>query len=82
MDKKVGGVIHEKCKGCTRIVQHYLVSCCSVYADPRIHWRREYTGGIPVIGSRCPMATHLEAIPETTRQGKIRAGQQKQRKRR
>lgn len=65
--------IHEKCQGCENIIPskgRLGMAKCKVYWMPRAWWRH---------GS-CPLATHLEAEPETALAKKTRVGQQKSRK--
>ena len=44
---------------------------CTIYAFPQTKWRN---------GQVCPFATHIEREGEKTTAGKIRVGQQKQKK--
>jgi hypothetical protein len=65
------GPLHERCledKGCERADRAQMV--CPVYINPTGWWNR---GG-------CPMATHWRA-EELSKDGKVRVGQQKQKKR-
>jgi hypothetical protein len=59
-------IIHEKCKGCGKVMED---STCSVYPKPRIWWNR----------GTCPIADHIKI--ETKSNGKVRVGQQKQKRR-
>jgi hypothetical protein len=55
------------CEGCNRVTENFR---CSVYLDPEVKWAH---GG-------CALASHVFRA-ETTKHGKVRVGQQKQRKR-
>lgn len=66
--------IHEKCWGCQKVIPskgRLGMAKCRVYYMPRAWWNKGY----------CPLATHLEAEPETALAKKDRVGrQQKSRK--
>ena len=61
--------IHEKCVGCERI--HPEEKVCLAYLYPAEKWR---------LGN-CPMATHITEQVDNSKKGKVRVGQQKQKKR-
>jgi len=54
----------DECNGCVRIAEGY----CSVYLYPNAKWRL----------GKCNMATHVHL--EEEKKGKVRVGQQKQKK--
>jgi len=56
-----------ECYGC----QYKEEGLCSAYLFPRMWFRH---------GKVCPLATHLAHDPEDPTQGRVRVGQQKQRK--
>lgn len=64
--------IHKECIGCQKTITFdgYEGTYCSVYPCPSVFWRR---GG-------CPVATHIKIDNGEKKKGKIRVGQQKQRK--
>ena len=67
-----GGVCHaivEQCNGCDRVTVLADGSFCAVFPDPSIKWRR----GV------CNMATHIKTESKS-QEGKVRVGQQKQKK--
>ena len=58
--------IVDECKGCEKAVVE--INMCSAYVNPGSKWR---------LGN-CPLATHIVIVDKSTQ--KIRAGQQKQKK--
>jgi hypothetical protein len=60
--------IHEKCVGCERV--HPEEKVCVAYLYPAEKWR---------LGN-CPMATHVTEQADDSKKGKVRVGQQKQKK--
>ena len=64
--------IHKKCIGCQKTITFdgYEDTYCSVYPCPSVFWRR----GV------CPIATHIKTNNNNKKSGKVRVGQQKQRK--
>lgn len=63
------GPLHERCVGCERADKINMI--CPVYVNPKRWW--ENLGG-------CPMATHWKAEDKKQTAEKVRAGQQKQKK--
>jgi len=63
------GPLHEKCLGCARANRDKMV--CPVYINPARWW--DNLGG-------CPMATHWSAEEKKAATERVRAGQQKQKK--
>jgi len=63
--------VHEKCIGCAKVTafEGFDGSYCCVYANPTALW---YRG--------CTVATHIDWSSSEQQQGKVRAGQQKSRK--
>ena len=67
-----GGACHaivEQCNGCDRVAVYPEGTFCSVFPDPSIKWRR----------GTCNMATHIKTDAKG-QEGKVRVGQQKQKK--
>lgn len=64
--KEVMG-LHEKCVGCARLQDER----CVAYEKPEVWWDRR---------GHCPLATHRKRILSPVEEGKVRVGQQKQRK--
>lgn len=62
---------NEKGHVCERIYTENGEKLCRTYAKPEVWWERGH----------CPMATH-NVLPEEGFVGKVRVGQQKQKKRR
>ena len=60
--------IIDKCEGCDRIENGY----CTAYINPEAKWRVGGPDGI------CPLASHVKR--EVEKVGKVRLGQQKQKK--
>ncbi|MDR3204693.1 MAG: PxxKW family cysteine-rich protein [Deltaproteobacteria bacterium] len=61
--------IAEKCEGCDRVRPAEGQKFCSNFMDPSVRWR---------LGN-CNMATHIK-VEGKTDAGKVRVGQQKQKK--
>lgn len=61
----------EQCQGCDRIRTRDGSEelYCSAYKDPNVFWRH----------GNCPLATHVK-VQEYEPRGKVRVGQQKQKK--
>jgi len=61
----------EKCEGCARTEVIDDQELCLAYVAPALHWRN----------GNCPLATHMSTMVGEQQQGKVRVGQQKQKKR-
>ena len=60
----------DQCGGCKRIIGFEPKLRCDAYAFPAAAWRMGH----------CPLATHVSYRPGKTDSGKVRVGQQKQKK--
>ena len=68
-----GGTCHtiiEECQGCERIFEAATGQYCQIFPQPAIKWRR----------GTCNMATHKKGGNGKGQDGKVRLGQQKQKK--
>jgi hypothetical protein len=66
--------IVESCQGCEKATDSLILKDeqrCVAYLNPAIHWRN---------GNSCPLATHVDGQEAEQMVGKVRVGQQKQKK--
>ena len=67
-ERQLGGEVNYCCEGCNKIAPEDH-SRCIAYRNPDEMWRR----------GRCPLASHIKPT-STKKKGKVRVGQQKQKK--